>query len=211
MTWGLKFLTRFGPNRVAADMEEMENLLFWWFMMIFAEFFRISEANMASKQPRRSDLTSDLKSVTSITYIYMCILLIWQGAFWWPRRPLRPPNSLWGQIWPQIWNQWPQLPTYPCAYCLYVLSPFWGPFGGLRGHYSLGGQIWSQIWNLWFKFHMIPYLFGQFRPVLALFLNFDRKKERRKKMNWPLLDLSASPQVIRYHLEIWYYWTGNIS
>ena len=36
-----------------------------------------------------------------------------------------------GQIWPQIFNQWPQLPTYPCAYCLYC--PFWW----LWGHYSL--------------------------------------------------------------------------
>ena len=39
-----------------------------------------SEATTASKQPRRSDLTSDLKSVTSITYISMCILLIWYGS-----------------------------------------------------------------------------------------------------------------------------------
>ena len=40
-----------------------------------------SEATTASKQPRRSDLTSDLKSVTSITYISMCILLKWYGPF----------------------------------------------------------------------------------------------------------------------------------
>ena len=32
-------------------------------------------------------------------------------------------QSLGGQIWPQIWNQWPRLPTYPCAYCLWF-----GPF-----------------------------------------------------------------------------------
>ena len=35
-----------------------------------------SEATTASKQPRRSNLTSDLKSVTPITYLSMCILLI---------------------------------------------------------------------------------------------------------------------------------------
>ena len=35
-----------------------------------------SEATMTSKQPRRADLASDLKSVTQITYIFMCILLI---------------------------------------------------------------------------------------------------------------------------------------
>ena len=35
-----------------------------------------SEATTASKQPQRSHLTSYLKSVTSITNISMCILLI---------------------------------------------------------------------------------------------------------------------------------------
>ena len=38
-----------------------------------------SEVTPASKQPQRSNLTSDLKSVTSITYISMCILLIRYG------------------------------------------------------------------------------------------------------------------------------------
>ena len=49
-----------------------------------------SEATTASKQPRRSNLTSDLKSVTPITYLSMCILLIWYGPFW---QPLRPQHS----------------------------------------------------------------------------------------------------------------------
>ena len=40
-----------------------------------------SEATTASKQPRRSILTSDFKSVTLITYLSMCILLIWYGPF----------------------------------------------------------------------------------------------------------------------------------
>ena len=39
-------------------------------------------------------------------------LLIW--VFRSPR-PLQPPNSPRGQIWPQIWNQCPQLPSYTCA------------------------------------------------------------------------------------------------
>ena len=51
-----------------------------------------SEATTASKHPRRSDMTSDLNSVTSITCISMCILLICYGPFWWPQRPIRPPN-----------------------------------------------------------------------------------------------------------------------
>ena len=40
---------------------------------------RFLEVTMASKQVRRSDMTSDLKSVTSITYVSMCILPIWYG------------------------------------------------------------------------------------------------------------------------------------
>ena len=35
--------------------------------------FGVTEATKASKQPQRSNL----KSVTSITYISMCILLMW--------------------------------------------------------------------------------------------------------------------------------------
>ena len=59
-------------------------------------------------------------------------------------RSLQPPNSLVGQFWPQIWNQWPQLPTYPCAYCLYGT----GPYGSLRGHHSLqtASEIKSDLW-----------------------------------------------------------------
>ena len=56
-----------------------------------------SEATTASKQPQRSNLTSDLKSVTPITYLSMCILFIWYGPSWQPLRPLQPPNSLGGQ------------------------------------------------------------------------------------------------------------------
>ena len=44
-----------------------------------------SEVTTASKQPRRSSLISDLNSVTPITYLSMCILLILYGPFWQPR------------------------------------------------------------------------------------------------------------------------------
>ena len=40
-----------------------------------------SEATTTSKMPRRSNWTSDLKSVTPITYLSMCILFIWYGPF----------------------------------------------------------------------------------------------------------------------------------
>ena len=117
--------------------------------------FLASEATTASKQPRRSDLTSDLKSVTSITYISMCILLICFGPIlrplWWPQRPLQPPN-------------------------------------GLRA------QILPHIWKLWAKLHMLPCLFGLFRP----FLGKSEKIKKERKNNRPLLDLSASPQVKIY-------------
>ena len=63
-------------------------------------FLAASKATKASKQPRKSNLTSYLKSVTPITYLYMCILLILYGPSWQPLRPLQPPNSLGGQIWP---------------------------------------------------------------------------------------------------------------
>ena len=46
-----------------------------------------------------------------------------------------PLGSLWGHyslrghIWPQIWNQWPQVPTYPYAYAYFgpILTAFWWP------------------------------------------------------------------------------------
>ena len=56
------------------------------------------EAITASKWPKSSNLTSDLKSVTSITYLSMCIIIIWYGPFQQPWRLVQPPNSLGGQI-----------------------------------------------------------------------------------------------------------------
>ena len=83
-----------------------------------------SEASMASKQPQRSKLTSDLKSVTPNTYISMCILRLGPilRAFWRPRRPLQPPNGLKAKILPRIWNLWPKLHMQPCLFGLYRLS-----------------------------------------------------------------------------------------
>ena len=51
-------------------------LLIW-----YGPFLAASETTTASKQPGRSNLTSDLKSVTPITYLSMCILFIWYGPF----------------------------------------------------------------------------------------------------------------------------------
>ena len=52
-----------------------------------------SDSSTDSKQPRRLKQTSYLKSVTSITYFSMCILLIWNGPFLQPPRPLQPQRS----------------------------------------------------------------------------------------------------------------------
>ena len=49
----------------------------YMFLTHFEGFLVASEATTASKRPRRSDLTSDLKSVTSITYISMCIYCLY--------------------------------------------------------------------------------------------------------------------------------------
>ena len=120
-------------SSVAADMWEMENLIFWritrifvlnyllilvhivylvWALLAASEattapktasevksnlIFEISDPNYlhvhitymvwallaaskataGSKQPQMSNLTSDLKSVTPITYLSMCILFRW--------------------------------------------------------------------------------------------------------------------------------------
>ena len=57
-----------------------------------------SVATTASKQPRGSDLTSDLKSVTSITYISLCISQISQQTAE-EKHLLHSSGAPWGQIW----------------------------------------------------------------------------------------------------------------
>ena len=95
-------VTRYGPNRVAADMVGNGEFEFWViFLRIFGDiledFWRIFEefgrnlfvvrrlrtsinqrltkkiTTVASKQPRRSDLTSDLKSMAQTTYVTMFV------------------------------------------------------------------------------------------------------------------------------------------
>ena len=53
---------------------------FWRFLRNIEDIgahFVASKATTASKQPQSSNLASDLKSVTPITYISMYILLAW--------------------------------------------------------------------------------------------------------------------------------------
>ena len=112
---------------------------------------------LRSLQPQRSSLTSDLKSVTPITYLSMCILLIWYGPFWLPSRQLHSPNSVGGQIWPQILNWLPQL-----FVSVLIAWPFWLPRRPLQSPNRLGGQIWPQILNKW------PQWYGLFWQPLSL-------------------------------------------
>ena len=55
-------------------------------MLCYEPFLQPYKAPMASKNPQRSKPTSDLKSVTPITYLSMCILLMWYEPFWQPPR-----------------------------------------------------------------------------------------------------------------------------
>ena len=102
-------LGSFAPDNQGPDLINLRQLC----REIAGGLFLASEATAASK------VISDL--------ISMCILLIWYGPFW------QPPNSVRGRICFQIWSQSPQLPTYPCEYCLHGMDPF----DRLGGHYSL--------------------------------------------------------------------------
>ena len=82
-------------------------------------FLTASHATTASKQPQRSNMTSDWRSVIWITDISKCILLICFWSILWPLRSLQPPNSLRGQIWPQIWNLWPKHHLLPSLFLLF--------------------------------------------------------------------------------------------
>ena len=113
---------------------------FWRHSWGFLENFWCFEATTASKQPRLWDLTSDLKSVTSITYISMCILLICFGPILWPLRPLQPPKQ------PRRSDLTSNLKSvtsityiYMCILLIWC-GPFWQPRRPLRPPNSLRAQ-----------------------------------------------------------------------
>ena len=90
----IRKITRYGPKRPAAYIGWGD---FW-----FGPFWRPRRLLWPQKQPQRTDLTSDLKSVTPNTYMSVCILLVCFGpilrAFRRPQRPLQPPNGLGAKI-----------------------------------------------------------------------------------------------------------------
>ena len=57
------------------------------------------------------------------------------------------------QIWPQNWNQDPQLPWYPCAF--YLQQPFWCPLRPWQPTNDLRGQGWLQNWTQWRQLPML--------------------------------------------------------
>ena len=75
----------------------MENLIFWWFVRICGEIFEEFWRNWFFVSRR---LKNFHQSMTN-----------WENEV---MRPLWPPKSLIGQIWPQIKNLWPKLRMLPC-------------------------------------------------------------------------------------------------
>ena len=70
-----------------------------------------SEDTTASKQPGSSNLTSYLKSVIPITYLFMCANYLY-GMGMGPLGSLQSHTSLEGEILSQIWNPCAQLHIY---------------------------------------------------------------------------------------------------
>ena len=92
--------------------------------------FVASKPTTASKEPQRSNLTSDLKSGTTITNLVMIILISLYGPFWWTPKPLHPTNSC------RKSNLTSELkletPTNDLLMCACVLLLWYGPFSRQR-------------------------------------------------------------------------------
>ena len=98
-------------------------------------------------------------------------------------------HSLGGQIWPQVWHQWPQLSTYPCPYCMYGMDPF----DSLRG---LCGQMWSQ----WPPFQSLT-LLNVYRKLRDQGSNLER--ERRRPVHRQRSPRHCIPEYFSQALYIW--------
>ena len=61
-----------------------------------------------------SEVKSDLRfEISDLYYLHIHVHIVYMVCLWQPLRSLQPLNSLWGQNWPQICNQLPQLPMWP--------------------------------------------------------------------------------------------------
>ena len=77
--------TRFGPNRPAADMRELEDLIFWWFMRMFGDFLRLSadfrdQYNLQTASEVRSDLRFEICGPNVIWY-HLCFACLGLCSF----------------------------------------------------------------------------------------------------------------------------------
>ena len=103
----------------------------------------------AFKQPQRSNLTWDLKSVTPTTYLSMCMLFLWYGPF------LAASEVTMASKQPGRSNLTSHLKSVtPITYIsmcilLILFGPSWKPLRPLQPPNSLGGQNWACRWNWW--------------------------------------------------------------
>ena len=109
--------TRYGPNIPAADMEGNGYFDFWRFLEIFLEnCWRIFDEFWRNMFVVRKLRTSNLHSVSASWKFLTMNKKVW---FW-------PPNSLWGWIWPPIWNLSFKLYMMPCLF--WLLKPLFVRF-----------------------------------------------------------------------------------
>ena len=85
-------------------------------------------------------LTSDLKSATLITRPVINVHIASNGLR--GHGNLKTTSEV---IRPQIWNQQPWLPWYPCAYCLQRPLRSWRPLRPWRPPNDLGGHMTSDL------------------------------------------------------------------
>ena len=118
-------VTRFGPNRVAADMEGNGE---FDFLEIFEDFWRISWRFLEFFWGILEKLVRCEKKIKNFNQLETNkeneVL-----------RPLRPPNSLGVQIWHQIWNVWPKLHVLP--YLCGLFWPVWAKWREKEEHLAL--------------------------------------------------------------------------
>ena len=126
-----------------------------------------SEASTVSQQPRRSNLTSDLKSVTSISYLSKCILLIWyepylafSKAFKASKQPQR-----------SILTSDLKL-VIPITYLSMCILPIYCmvPFDNLWGHYNLRLNMSSYLKSMTsITYGGEPFSCARFRIIIIEF------------------------------------------
>ena len=164
-----------------------------------------SKATKANKQTQRSNLTSDLKSVTpNYLLIYVHIAdMVWTL--------LASSEATTASKQPQISNLTSDLKSVtPVTYlsmCILInwFGPSWQPPRPPQPQNSLGGQIWPQIWNQWPQLPTYPcaYCLYDMGPLGSLGGHYSLQTAsevfvaRWWRQTWPiaLYSFAASPQT----------------